>query len=674
MKKERISRFKTMKARVIAAILPFLIIGFVVSNFLVIYLGAEGIRERTMDIIREKSNVCSQSVGSSLEMFLSKAEILHQNFELKDMTNEEILEYEAYTATVDPLMPYGIYMGDRHNTYIDSTWPGGPDADYIAYERPWYIMGVDKDVMTYGEAYVDLQSGELVISASCRLNRRGDDNMVMATDIFLTDMSNMVVDNKILDHGYSFIVSSSDSNGVILAHKNADLRGLKLSEVDSKLVESGIISYIDRATDKTQEIKVNKTKYLLHSTDIPGVDWKLMSIVPKRDMTDQIWDMIRASVISAIIIIIVMIFVILIVLGRQLASIKILTEKIKQMTDGDFTVDIEVKSCDEIGQISGSLKEFVGRMNELIGNMAKVSGELSTYAVDGRAVSSDLSNSTTTQLESMTVLNDSADRLSNSIIQLADNAKELSVTVDDVVKSGNLATDKMVQTSSATSEGMEQIRMVAKAVSENEEQLARLEDMVIKVGKATEQINLFVETINDIASQTNLLSLNASIEAARAGETGKGFAVVADEIRKLADTSASSVSEIANITEEIGKLVQQVTVETSESANKMRECNALVANTTGQFENISHNVSDVTGLVESVVDNITSVNNMMKSLAEITEEQAGETEEMSQTVEVLTKLVENLSNSSSIVANSANTISESSSALEDEISLFNIKQ
>ena len=233
--------------------------------------------------------------------------------------------------------------------------------------------------------------------------------------------------------------------------------------------------------------------------------------------------------------------------------------------------------------------------------------------------------------------------------------EKISVVRDDVSDIENIAAGA----NSSVQDGMkivDELRekadvtaSVTKSVIENIEALA----------EHTKKINKIVDTINDIASQTNLLSLNASIEAARSGEAGRGFAVVADEIRSLADQSKEAANEIKNIIESVVKRTADTVVTAKHADEIVSEQSAVVDNTLKKFTDIKENVSNI-------ANNLTSIGSQMVEIEKSKDHTIESIQSISSVLHETEAMAEELEKTSQITKEEASALNNVVSRIKDE--------
>lgn len=348
------------------------------------------------------------------------------------------------------------------------------------------------------------------------------------------------------------------------------------------------------------------------------------------------------SCIIVLIILLIVGIVIAVYMGKRITSPIILaTNQMVRMSNNDFTDNEEMdkvrklpaKENNEIGQIATALnlmhtniRDLMMKISDTTAYVASASEELSASASQSAKASEMVATSCTSVAESCSGQINAVASASNETKTFVNNMQEFQ---DAIGKT----TEMIKTTNEAAKKGASDMTNATNMMGVIKESVEGTASVVEALGEQLKNIDTFVDTIAEIASQTNLLSLNASIEAARAGEMGKGFAVVASEISKLADQSNEAASKITELIAEIMKNSDEAvtamrqgaqsvvdgTETVNEAGNTFSNIVDMVYSISEQSERMSEIVSQLSNGTDTIADNISKIEDMSSNVADETQ-------------------------------------------------------
>lgn len=441
-----------------------------------------------------------------------------------------------------------------------------------------------------------------------------------------------------VESSYTYIV---DSEGNMLYHPNKDKIGKSVENVIVKGYIQDLKSGIKHDTGVVEYDYNGSIKYAACYTDENGRFILVVSADDDDVLKDSASLIVKVTAISLIIgmaaIVVVFIFI-----RKIVAPLSYAANAVEELAALDFRVKNERQERrfaglkDEVGNIMRAVLKLRGELTAVVTELKNQSGNLFEQ-------SDSLSKSASDTMNNMKDTDRAVDEMANGATMLAQETQSAS---ENVIEIGNMI-DKVNDNTEELAKDADNM----KELGENAENILRQliagqKEMVTHIGvvndktheanKAAGKISEVVNLITEIASQTNLLSLNASIEAARAGEAGRGFAVVAENIKQLAEQTTSSAADIQDIIHDLEKKSGE-TVEKTEAVNNIVNKQSEDMKQTADI--LNQVITGITGLIDKIDSIAVSVANMDKSkenvvdvignLSSVSQENAASTEETS---------------------------------------------
>lgn len=365
--------------------------------------------------------------------------------------------------------------------------------------------------------------------------------------------------------------------------------------------------------DGYRDIRYQGRPYVFAYSRIGSTGAMLITLVPTSQFLGNTRSIQIITYMMVVIALIIAVVMCIFLSGSLNKGVSGITRPLDKVSQGDFTVAVALKRKDEFGQIARSLAHMIASMKALI-------KEVQGVVVTVQQTSGQVGSSTQQLIESSDEILGAIEEIDRGVSLQAQDAQDCVVQINALsnqIRTVYGYTDEISRISEdanrTITDGMGVIEDLSEKSRATVEITGAIQKDILSLNEQTQSIGGFAEVIDEIASQTNLLSLNASIEAARAGEAGRGFAVVAQEIRKLADQSLSAAQQI-------GGIVQQIQAQTGQTVEAVHQAGEIVSSQSDSLEKTQDAFHKVNERVKMMADNLSRMTAGMAQIEEVKRE------------------------------------------------------
>lgn len=550
-------------------------------------------------------------------------------------TDAKMGEAQDYLASMIEENPaaYDYYFGlEDSSAVFGGGWEPAP-GEYDATTRDWYQASKAMDGVYVSEAYIDADTGRVVITISKAIRKDGQVVGVFAADFFtdeLTDMTNELSTKS----SFPIII---DSAGAVLTHQKEE--NLPVPDAEGEMIAKNYkeIGVSEKLFQPAERIigKTLTTIYCAEYIEEAGV-----TIVN----ATSFWEYYGALILLYVFCIILFIIA-YIVCRRRITNVLIpmfaplgeLSSVADNMTNGILDYSASYHNQDEIGELCGAIeqsnaaiKSYISDIDEKLEKMSEGDFTVNVdmeYIGNFASLKESINNISSSLREAMSVITEAANAVYSSAENVAGGANSLAKDVEnvsDVV--GNVdrdisaIQDRFAESLDIAKESMDISDSAKKYLADSYEQIQNLIGAMDEITEKSNSIIEIVNIINGIAAQTNLLALNASIEAARAGEAGRGFAVVADSVRELADQTSQAVANTTTLIEQSTVAVERGNALVKQTTESMKHVVALTDDVNAHIQDIAKNIDNESVLVDRVSSQMKSMESFTTNTQATSEE------------------------------------------------------
>ncbi|MDT3425505.1 methyl-accepting chemotaxis protein [Paenibacillus forsythiae] len=633
----------TLRTRLIATYLIVLMVPGIIIGALTYRSASSAVTDQLINNAQESVTAVNEIVNSNIQSKINDVNYFVDA--LSSATASNKANGEGLAELKDRLKEYAAIHPDVLEVYVatdegkmiqasDTPLPAGYDPRL----EPAYASAVKQGRGVVISPVMSNANKETVVSLSAMLR---DGNGVFVLELNLEQLAGLV-DLKVGKKGYILI---TDGGKRFVVHPTETIGQVSSEDFIAKMFQkdSDTFNYTYKGEEKSLTYKVNKL-----------TGWRIAGTINISEITGASDGIRKVALIVIIVSLLLGLIPIYFIIRSLLLPLSRLSKATEVISKGDLSQDIGSFGKDEIGQLASNFKTMVASLREMILGVQEMTDNVSSSAAELTAGA----EQTTKAIEHVTIAIQEVASGSDQQVKSIDKGVEGTVATAAEVKKISANMDEvsamMDKSTRSAAEGNDSVIEVVDKINAIHVTVEELGAVIDKLNERSGRIVGIVGIITGIARQTNLLALNASIEAARAGEQGRGFAVVAAEVRKLAEESEKSASQISEVISSIHSEVKAA-IETMNNAKEKVSEGIMAVDTTGRsFSRIRRAVKGAAEKIEAMSEGVRTLSReaggmeqAMEVIRAISQETSANTETISAAAQEQLASVEEIASSSS---------------------------
>ena len=565
-----------------------------------------------------------------------------------------------------------VYMGTRWGG-IATSWSGEDELGYDPRQRSWYKQAAEANgAIVITPVYIATDGTPVVAVAKAIKDGNGTLLGCVGVDINLSDLTSFISSVKIGNTGYCMLVQD---DGMILADAaHSAFISKNLSDVDAAFAK------ITQKKEGSVFITLDGKQRKAYIFPFPELRWKLIVIVEQREILSLFYALVRIMILIGLLMFVIY-FTLAIIAARALkryfARLESMFEKIAA---GDLTDRVAVKRNNEIGRLMTNLNMAIEHTHTMLTVLKEEADKMT-------AIGSDLSSNMEETAAAVKQISSNATTVKEKALMQAAGVTETAAAGEQIQGKLNLLvegiarqSESITQSSALITRTAENMLRINKILSQNDELIKTVygqmkagtdgaraaNEFVKKIAERSEALLEASQVIQNIASQTNLLAMNAAIEAAHAGESGKGFAVVADEIRKLAEESNMQGKQIGAVIKESTQIIAQVSEAGIQAEKTFTDVYGLISNISEKEDSIVDLMREQEENGTQVLSAIETINKVTKDVSTASIEMLEGGKQIAEEMQKLAEITRETTDSMTEIASGAEQITD---AVEEVVSI-----